>query len=240
MIYLVSFPRSGSTWIRLFFEKYTGLPSGSIYENDGQDTPIINQGEERCIIRSHHVYDLPPLKPEDKLIFLFRNPVNAIPSQIKFEGNPLTTERVILNLGRYIDLLWSYVAFHTHPKLLIYYEGMLRNFRQEALKILTFADLEVDDEKIKRFIDEHDSNFQTYLNYFSEHGLGDKITFDDKVQSRGDALNETQRGLIIYRIYILPPTPWMIMKPYIPKILVKDNRGATVEYIPYPLKFLTG
>lgn len=83
--WLISFPRTGSHWLRMMLEQYADRPvlPRSFFEHKNDD----------YLLNHSHDYEF-ALRPK-KLIYLYRDPVPVVFSQIKFhEGNPEDAEQV--------------------------------------------------------------------------------------------------------------------------------------------------
>jgi hypothetical protein len=118
--FLVSFPRTGSHWLRMMLELYFERPTlvRAFYFPDSND----------FVLRHHHDIDLDVRR--QNVIYLYREPIATIYSQLKYEKDPLDdTSRIGYwseIYGQHLDK-WLVQDNFTTKKTVITYEGLKNN-----------------------------------------------------------------------------------------------------------------
>jgi len=140
--FLVSFGRTGSHWLRMMMELYTGKPSMRriFYYTDAK--------EFTCC----HTHDSDLKTTRKNVIYLYRNPVGTVFSKINYFKQDLDSEKVIIEtLNRYIKHLtkWLLEENFTTKKTIISYDGMKNDINNEFKKICDHLSYEFDAEKLK-------------------------------------------------------------------------------------------
>jgi hypothetical protein len=151
--YFISYPRTGSHWIRYVMEKYFKKPSlVVIYE-------YVNSKE----FTSYHTHDfngdddtsVGDIKKEN-VIYLYRDPVDTIYSMIKYKNMVLSNEETIkINVECYRNHLtkWLIDDNFTKNKLIIKYENFKNNFSLEFKKICDYYKVDFDSSKLNDIIE---------------------------------------------------------------------------------------
>ena len=126
--YLVSFPRTGSHWLRMIMELYFGKPSlvRAFYFKYAND------------FTCYHTHDIDLKLRRDNVIYLYRGPVDTIYSQLNYyQENPDDLERQAHWTDLYAQHLskWLVHDNFTRKKTVISYEGMKTNIHAEFCKI---------------------------------------------------------------------------------------------------------
>jgi hypothetical protein len=205
--YLLSYPKSGNTWVRYIIEYVSGIPtvyvahmagglpwegcveevtekfydiSASVFERIGtldnpyvdypvSSQPIIDWREEQMvydkglILKKHSAEDIatkpfldpPPLDLDSKLLFLVRDPRDAILRHgSNGEGGHHQDWRAFAKNVKYFG---NYAGV----KLLIYYEELLKYPRQNILKIATFLNGIENDKIVDKFMKDYDQHVET-------------------------------------------------------------------------------
>ena len=143
---LVSYPRTGSHWVRLVLEQYlneycrpTTFFDCVNYWGYHLHDRIVGQGDEG-ITRNF-----------DKVIYLYRNPVDTVFSQLMFEGmHWKDTDNIEQIMDEYYDHLERWLFNNEDIKNIIFvkYEDIKSNPIDTFSKILTFLDYNVDKKKL--------------------------------------------------------------------------------------------
>ncbi len=126
--YLISFPRTGSHWLRMIMELYFEKPSlvRVFYFFDAGNFTCYHRHDEDLSIRHENV------------IYLYRNPVDTVYSQLNYYKESLDEPERILywaNLyGRHLSK-WLIEENFTKKKTILTYEGMKSNLENEFKKI---------------------------------------------------------------------------------------------------------
>jgi hypothetical protein len=187
----VGLSRSGSHWIRLVLEHYMG---GNSPLSNFLGSPINTNN----FITTH---DLQLDFVADYVIYLYRNPIDCIYSNLKYDGIDTNLD-CISKIDYYLDIWirhiqkWIYDENFTKDKVILCYEKLKNDFNNEFSKLLIFLNLQVNTEKI-----EEGNNIYTKSKI-------KKIVRDDRVIN--DELNyEIYRELFTqkYKNYIYDKLP---------------------------------
>lgn len=126
--YLVSFPRTGSHWLRMIMELYFEKPSlmRAFYSKDASD------------FTCYHTHDMDLNLRRENVLYLFRNPVETVYSQLcYYRENPDDQDRRQHWTNLYARHLSKWVVHDdfTKKKTVITYEGMKLDMHAEIKKI---------------------------------------------------------------------------------------------------------
>lgn len=119
--FLVSFPRTGSHWLRMIMELYFGRPSLTrvFYYPECSDYLTL------------HTHDLDLQVERSHVIYLYRNPVDTIFSQLSYHKERLGDHERITYwsdlYGRHLDKWLQQESFTTH-KIILTYEALKQFF----------------------------------------------------------------------------------------------------------------
>ena len=128
--YLVSFPRTGSHWLRMLMELYFEKPSlvRAFYYKDAVDFTCYH----------HHDEDL-NLAGRENVIYLYRNPVDTVYSQIRYYRQKTDAEHRVRewsNLyGRHLQK-WLLTERCADKKTVLTYEGLSSDLHKEFSKLV--------------------------------------------------------------------------------------------------------
>jgi hypothetical protein len=142
---LVSFPRTGSHWLRMLMELYFGRPSlvRSFYYHDRRDFLML------------HTHDLGLTVTRSNVIYLYRNPVDTIYSQLRYDKEDTDNRERVTHwadlYGRHLDK-WLCTERFTAHKTILTYEGMKNDVSNEFQMITRHFDTPFDAEKLQRAI----------------------------------------------------------------------------------------
>jgi hypothetical protein len=140
--FLVSFPRTGSHWLRMLMELYFERPSlvRSFYYHDRQDYLML------------HTHDLELNVERQNVIYLYREPIETIFSQLSYwKEEPDNRERVVYwadLYGRHLDKWLCAERFTTH-KTILTYGGMKHDLPGEFHKITRHFNAIFDETKLR-------------------------------------------------------------------------------------------
>ena len=141
--YLVSFPRTGSHWLRLLMELYFGKPSlvRAFYTENPTDFTCCHSHDDDLALRRRNV------------IYLYRNPVPTIYSQLQYyKENCDDRERIAhwaAQYGRHL-MKWLATDDFTARKTVVTYEGLKSNLAAEFEKICRHLDAPFDPERLRQ------------------------------------------------------------------------------------------
>ena len=179
-VFLLSYPRSGNTWMRFCLEYLTKPPTCSFKENPA-DIKIYSQPlglsireletdlSKPCIWKVHsrkRIEQIAPCLPhQDKIIFLIRNYRECLLRDLR---DPL---RILLELKNpdaiYFDNLSLYEKWDPKLRLMIYYEDLIENPRFELQRVLLF--LEEPSDLLEKFLIELPSLKQLSLTFYKKN-----------------------------------------------------------------------
>ena len=139
--FLISFPRTGSHWLRMVMELYFEKPSlvRSFYFHNAKSFTCL------------HTHDLNLDVERRRVIYLYRNPVDTIYSQISYHKEEFSESNVIKWAELYNKHLkkWLLEESFTTSKVLVRYENLKENFNLEFKKITSFFELPLDEKKLQ-------------------------------------------------------------------------------------------
>lgn len=161
--FLVSFPRTGSHWLRMLMELYFEKPS--LVRAFYYKTPV----SFTCY--HHHDQDL--MLRRSNVIYLYREPVGTIFSQMKYYSEDLfDVERIQFWTELYARHLekWLISDDFTSKKTIITYEGLKESLDNEFGRICEHFSCDFDPDKLA-----------TISNVVSKEKLKDKTGHDKKV-----------------------------------------------------------
>jgi hypothetical protein len=146
--YYVGVSRSGSHWIRLVLEGYMGgkSPLSNFIACKDDINILLNRLND---FKGTHDMQL-DFKAEN-VIYLYRNPIDCIFSNLKYDGTDLLNRNAV---DYYLDIWirhiqkWYYDEQLTKNKVILCFEKLQEDFVSEFSKILSFLNLEIDVDKI--------------------------------------------------------------------------------------------
>lgn len=170
--YLLSFPRSGNTWVRYcveFFTKCSAVYNTTeikITDNLLNDLNI-NLKISKTLLKMHAMNDLRFKNSCNfhKLIILVRNPFEAIIRDIKNKDNNLVIKRT----NKYMHILQVYDKWQTE-RLLIYYEDLVLKPKTTIIKILKFLKLDI--SAVNEFMQNYEKHKKICLEYYNKEESG--------------------------------------------------------------------
>ena len=155
---LLSYPRSGNTFLRYCLEYATGTPTlGEGAGPHAQSVAMfgvglehVNHDRPNIVRKAHNITINHPA--QSKMILLVRNYKECVMRHKYYQKRNLPDD---INLDEYFKCVTD---FHTWagPKIIIYYEDLIgSNFATEMSKILNFLD--IDENKIQTLIDNEEN-----------------------------------------------------------------------------------
>ena len=126
MIYLVSYPRSANTACRYIIELLTRKPTngliGAVNARDNLQEPLIHKGRKDYVLHKRH--DFRNVKSSDFVLFLIRDPLEAIiRHNEKIRG--IAQHQIVAYLKSWFSLLQEYDDFEGN-KMVFYYEELMK------------------------------------------------------------------------------------------------------------------
>ena len=143
--FLISFPRTGSHWLRMIMELYFEKPSlvRIFYYKDAQDFTCYHRHDEDLIIQQENV------------IYLYRHPVDTIYSNLDHYGEEMENRERIRyrsNLyGRHLKK-WLLDENFTTRKTVLSYEGMKSDMDHQLEKICRHFSVPFDSDKLHKIL----------------------------------------------------------------------------------------
>lgn len=190
-IYILSYPRSGNTWIRYILEFLSKRPSQG-YNNRldialGERIDIgVDLTASPIAFKSHKL--LNDINGTEKLLVIIRDYKEAIVRHAKSGGfisqDQMRKHFIQQTEGKsnldvdYIDVIETYDIWDNDKKLLIYYEDLITNPILEINKIINFTDLKESIYKDEFFnnYDKHKNN--SIVSYMpGSHTKGNDLKF---------------------------------------------------------------
>jgi len=144
--FLVSFPRTGSHWLRMVMELYFEKPSlvRLFYFTDSRD------------FLSYHTHDLDLDLYRKNVVYLYRNPVPTIYSQMVYENEDMNDLARITYwtqlYGKHL-VKWLIEEKASENKTIVRYENMAMNMAREFRKITDHFGVEFDDTRMNAAIE---------------------------------------------------------------------------------------
>ena len=141
--FLVSFPRTGSHWLRMLMELYFEQPSlvRLFYYSENRDFLTL------------HTHDLELEVERSHVIYLYRNPVDTIFSQLSYHDETLNDRNRVAYwsdlYGRHLDK-WLHREKFTSRKTILTYEGMKEDLAAEFSKITKHFDRAFDTNRFEQ------------------------------------------------------------------------------------------
>jgi hypothetical protein len=164
--FLVSFPRTGSHWLRMLMELYFERPLlvRVFYFKEKTDYLALHTHDKELDIHRNNV------------LYLYRDPVPTIYSQMVYEGEVLTDQVRVDHwaslYGRHLKK-WLLNEADCNKKTVICYERMLKDLPSEFAKIAAHFGQSLDRAKL-----------QAAAGRVSKRDVMNKTTHDPKVMSK--------------------------------------------------------
>jgi len=141
--FLVSFPRTGSHWLRLMMELYFERPS----------LVRVFYYPERREYLCYHTHDLELDTVRDRVIYLYRNPIDTIYSQLKYHKQDMDDREIRVKwvelYGKHLNK-WLVEEDFTKEKIILSFDAMRKSLDQEFAKICDFFHVSFDKERLDR------------------------------------------------------------------------------------------
>lgn len=149
--YLVSFPRTGSHWLRMMIELYFERPLlvRSFYLTNNRNYLLL------------HTHDLNLDVVRSNVIYLYRDPVETIYSQMQFHNDDLNSiERITYWSNLYGDHLikWLVKEAFTHTKTILRYDKLKTDLTNEFGKLCVHLGTPLDVVKLEQVAKEVSKN----------------------------------------------------------------------------------
>ncbi len=189
-LYLISFPRSGSSWMMYIIQYLTRQP-WDVGVNKPQIFPPLKKEVDTGLplhYRSHSSSGLQvlrntkrPYKPHkegDKLILMLRNYRECTLRHFSYDKTKVHNQLHANNKSpsNYFNLISTYELWNPENRLLVYYEDLMKNPKQEIMRVSKFIGSDTD----------RTENFLSHLKQHADASFAQKRTPTD---SKGKDLN---------------------------------------------------
>lgn len=149
--FLISFPRTGSHWLRMLLERYSDQPLlvRSFFDHSTTDFLLL------------HSHDMNLTENRKNVLYLYRYPTDVIYSQINFYQQDFRNRDFVLHwINQYaVHLIhWVFKEDFTEKKTLISYEKLKTDLSAEFQKALIHFGLTYDENKLLKVKAEIDKN----------------------------------------------------------------------------------
>lgn len=149
---LLSYPRSGNHLVRFLVESVSRRPTLSAMDIESSILPlglhdrpaflktdgIRVSNPQPILIKRHNILANDQF---EKMIFLRRDPVEAVLSHLKHEPDEGFSEKAVQEVALYNELIGHFDAFPASGKIVITYEELLADPHRTAWSILQFLGL---------------------------------------------------------------------------------------------------
>jgi hypothetical protein len=170
--FLVSFPRTGSHWLRMLMELYFERPllTRTFYMRDRRDYLLL------------HTHDLGLDVEREDVIYLYRDPVDTVFSQLMYHGEKTGDARRIKRwadlYGRHLDK-WLHNAAFVRHKTVIRYESLRCDPEREFEKVVAHFSAPLDEARLASALKEA-----------TRERVREKTTHDPRVVSSREGYGE--------------------------------------------------
>lgn len=131
--FLVSFPRTGSHWLRMMMELYFEVPSLRLI--------FFEKFKNAVAFTCCHRHDEDLQLKRKNVLYLYRNPVPTVFSQIKFYNEPINDENRIVHWANlYAQHLkkWLFEETFTQTKTILTYEELQKDLAHAFKKVCEY------------------------------------------------------------------------------------------------------
>ena len=144
-IALISFPRTGSHWLRMLCELYFDRPllTRSFFKHEGDEFLF------------WHDHDLSLSEKSQAVIYLYRDPIDTVFSQIKYHNQNFDDPDTIL---QWTDLYgshltkWIYTETFTQRKMIVCYEDLVQDPLKVFQQLSAFCGYRYDSKRAKQVL----------------------------------------------------------------------------------------
>ena len=185
---LLSYPRSGNTWVRYFVEYVSKKPTAMMCigklsipglkktQAIGDKLDIGVNPEDPAILLKRHHHDLEGEnwnKDNSRFIFLIRNPKECV-----IRNTPKKTVQAVTERAKHFSRCINFYDQFDGDKILVYYEDLLVKPKENLIKIASFLGIR------------QNEFFVEFFENYDKHKANSIRTYEGKSQT-GGSLNFT-------------------------------------------------
>jgi len=194
---LVSYPRTGSHWLRVIVEQYLSKPClpESFFDTD-LNNPWAYHLHDRIIGDGDEGFT----DNFDKVIYLYRNPIDTIYSLVRYEQTQ-DWESIATEYHNHLTR-WLYNHDDCKRLISIKYEDIKNNYQETFKQIFDFLDVEYNEELLKNCYEKTTHHKVKTLTQHNEQIVNNDIFngkyLTDKSQFKeyfGENINEMFEGI---------------------------------------------
>lgn len=170
--YLVSFPRTGSHWLRMLIELY--------FERPLLTRTFFYPEKDNYLLL--HTHDLELDVKRKNVIYIYRDPVDTIYSQLKYHKED-SKDRIIYwsdLYGRHLDK-WLHQETITQKKTVIRYKKLKEDMPAEFSKICSHFNVDLDADRLTQIASQ-----------ISKEKVKEKTTHDSQVVNLAKSYEDTR------------------------------------------------
>ena len=190
--YLLSYPRSGNTWLRYCIEVLTNNRTIGYLGSDAKDSGVLPKNrtnEKPILIKRHETSDI----KEGNLILIVRNYKEVI-----IRHNSVKTIMEDYSSNNRVTYLKLLNFYHTYKgkKMIIYYEDLIDDLKNTIDKVLNFLGLEVSIDSIDDFFSNIEEHKLKSLSIYGESKTKGKTTIYHSNKLSSDELIQWDNFLL--------------------------------------------
>lgn len=201
---LVSYPRSGSTWVRYIVECGSKRPTKGLSEDDpaiGELYPLGIDLSKEPILKKRNSLLLRDITEDNKVVLIVRNYRDVfVRKAIKQKQNNEFFVKNFFDEG-YISYMANLKDYHEFPgkKLLVYYEDLIKSPDVEIFRIYDF--LEIEEDNFYKFMDSYEQHFRCSLGIYRRECQSSDINIHH--DSIPTALKKYMDDMMVYHAPIM-------------------------------------
>lgn len=173
---LLSYPRSGNSWLRYIIEKLTEVPTEDMADNAGYRSPLTESAEGKTpfVFKRHFISDIPRYTPStfSRLLFIIRDYREVIIRHNEDVSEDFSKWKKAF--VRYQEGVGYYQEFDG-DKAHIYYEDLVKNPEQVLHLLARFFKIEDGAERVLSFMEQFDLHFKQSMEAYSFSETNGKV-----------------------------------------------------------------
>tara|TARA_Y100001963_G_scaffold159420_1_gene263018 strand:- start:2675 stop:4153 length:1479 start_codon:yes stop_codon:yes gene_type:complete len=201
---MLSYPRSGSTFVRYIIEYFTKRPTLGPSE-DGVDLPVIgNFGTAPPVVFKQHAQDSHNkaiaqnlLDGRSPLIFLIRDPLEVLPRHTsRSEAESIMHSDDFSDIPDTVSYYFEHLQMYTEyegKKQIFYYEDLVKYPAEFIKKMCDFLEVDQDGNIQKDFIENYEYHSNKSRSFYNEYQSSDALASLQMSIQRGSTPEEQKR-----------------------------------------------